>query len=434
MPDGNTLEIRSSEPYNSSEKLALEKIFPKNNDGLFNIGIIAIHGNEPYIIAASIAMKINEILKANGLMPVRIVLPSLYGNRTKQILSEEFPNQEDMIFISDDLGKILKQTEFSKAGYQAHLESVVEKQPETQENLLNFLSRPFNAISLNGEGKEFLPHNRRLEINAGANVSASDKGEKKTHFIFPVLLSELMEATNRKPVLKAHFNQEVLQKVQRYAQDMEETYRTAQVPYISTLSAEPWYQPTKGKTLTPALKSKRISPQIFIKNGSGIYVMASGNEIGKEVLEHQAKKFSSKGYDIISPAWLKLDFGQQAIPDVIFNPDVKVVMGRSGWGILWMAQVAEKPFIALPPLWFDNPEILLNNGAITEYGLGVEFNAKEGLVEAVQAGKTSSENIRKLNEKIYRELGIPQGKDAIAVAAENILRSEINSKTAETKL
>lgn len=413
------------------DQASLKEIFPPDREGLYNIGIIAIHGNEPYLIAASISVKINDILVANKLKRVPLVLPGIYGDRMKRILLEEFPDHADEIYISEELGNILKQTEFSKAGYQAHLRSLIQNQSKTSDNLLEFISKPFQATSLSGQTREFLPQDRRLEINSGANITTSeDSSDKKTHFVFPVLLSELMEATSRSPVLKGYFDSATLKRIERYAKDMEEqAYLTTQVPYISTLSAEEHYD-TNRKILTPPLKSKRSSPPLFIKNGRGIYVMASGNEIGSEVLEDQARQLSLQGYDILSPAWLQLDFAQKQIPDVIFNPDVKVVMGRAGWGIMWMTQVAEKPFIALPHLWFDNPEIHFNIRAIQEYGLGIEFNGEENMVQAVQLGRTSSERIRELNLEIYRKLNIPQGVDGITVAAQNILQAEINKLSA----
>lgn len=409
--------------YSEKDLSILKKIFPpERRDSIYNIGITAIHGNEPHLIAASIAMRINDIFSANGMGRLPIVLPSLYGERTQRIMLEEFPQDREEIFISEDMGKILKQTEFSRAGYQAHLRSLAQNQLKTSEDLLNFLSRPFTAVSLSGKRREFLPQDRGIEINSGANVTASDKNERKTHFVFPVLLSELMESTAKDPLLKGHFNSKVLEQAKRIGEDIERGYLSTQVPYVSTLSSEPNYS-TKNKILTPALKAPRVSPSVLIKEGKGIYVMASGNEIGKEVQEDQARLLSAQ-FDILSPAWLKLDFGQQVIPDVIFNPNVRVVIGRAGWGIMWMAQVAEKPFAAFPHLWFDNPEIHFNIKTIQDYGLGVEFN-EEHVVQVIRTSQTASERIRTLNQTINRELKIPQGVDGVTFAAQNILKAEM---------
>lgn len=417
----------SQPQFSQAEKEKLGQIFSKDaGDKLYNIGIIAIHGNEPPILAAAISIRMNKMLKANGLPEIPIVLPTIYGETTKRILLEEFPDDADNIFLSEDMGKILKQTEFSRAGYQAHLRSVEANQPRVQDELLEFLSHEFTATSISGETRAFEPQYRRLEINAGANVTASEN--KDAHFVFPVLLSELMEATAGEPVLQGYFDKKTLGRVKDYALTMEQQYRTTQVPAVSTLSSEKDYS-TKGKLLTPALKVARTSPSIMIKNGKGIYIMASGNEIGKETVEDQARVLQDVwGYDIVSPSWLKLDFGHQAIPDVIFDPKVQVVLGRAGWGIMWMSQVANKPFIGLPHLWFDNPEIHFNLKALKESGLGIEFNADGNVVDLVQS-ETSSERINKINEQIANKLGTGN-KDGVTVAAENILRAEIESANA----
>lgn len=422
MPEVSSEQLEA----NSTEidRASLEKIFPQEDKNkVFNLGIIAIHGNEPPIMTAAVAMEINRVLNANGLDSVPIVLPSVYGEKTKRIMLEEFPDNANNIYLSEKLGEILKKTEFSRAGYQAHLRSVEAKQPRVQDDLLEFLSHEFTAVSLSGEERAFEPRFRKIELNAGANVTASDK--KDTHFFFPVLLSELMEATKGDPALTGHFDRRNLEKIKRYAEQFEKRYLTTQVPAIATLSAEVGYS-TKGKILTPPLKSKRTPPSLFVKNGKGIYLMASGNEIGKEAVEDQARVLHDTwGYDVLSPSWLQLDFGKQAIPDIIFSPDVKVVLGRAGWGIMWMAQVANKPFIALPHLWFDNPEIHFNIKALKEHGLGIEFTADGNAVDLVQS-VTSPESIAQLNQKIANELGTGN-KDGIKVTAENILKAEIEN-------
>lgn len=170
---------------NQYDPRLLKEIFPPDKaEGAYMLGIIAIHGNEPQIMTAAVAAEINQILAEYNLPGASIVLPSIYGDRTRTILQEDFPALSKNIFLSDRLGEILKKTEFSRAGYQAHLREVEQHQPEVHEELLEFLSRPFEATSLDGEVKEFKPEGKRLEINAGANVTASTPGEKKLTLFF----------------------------------------------------------------------------------------------------------------------------------------------------------------------------------------------------------------------------------------------------------
>lgn len=402
----------------------LQEVFPPEaSEGSYMLGVIAIHGNEPQIMTAAIGAEINQILSENSLPGAAIVLPSIYGDRTKQILLEDFPLLADTIYLSEGLGEILKKTEFSRAGYQAHMREVATHQPQVYQQLLDYLSRPFTASSLAGNTKEFTPKGKRLEINAGANVTASQPGERNTHFVFPVLLSEMMERTLSDSDIGKYFDHPTLERVIRIAKEFEATYRTTQIPYIHTLYGQEDYD-TKGKILTPPLKKVAPAPPIELQRGKGVYIMVSGSEIGREPVEDQALQLEKQGYEILFPPWLKLDFGKASLPNVVFHPDVKVVMGRMGWGIGWQSQVAEKPFIAMPHLWFDNPEMYFNLTALQRSGLGMVFEARADLVD--QAVKLQP-GIHEVNQRIRRELNISDGMDGIRYTAERIIESEMEA-------
>ena len=404
------------------DRRLLAKVFPSDKaEEAYMLGIIAIHGNEPQIMTAAIGAEINQILAENKLPGASIVLPSIYGDRTRQILLEDFPTLADTIYLSDGLGDILKKTEFSRAGYQAHMREVAAHQPQVYEEALDYLSRPFTATSLAGSLKEFTPEGKRLEINAGANITASLPGERKTHFVFPVLLSEMMERTLTDPEISRHFNHSTLEKVIRLAKDFEATYRTTQIPYVHTLYGQENYDAT-GKILTPPLKKRQTPPEIELTNGNAVYIMVSGSEIGREVVEDQAKQVEQHGHEIVFPPWLKLDFGKPSHPNVVFDKRIGAVMGRIGWGIGWLSQVAEKPFIAMPHLFFDNPEMHFNLQALQRSGLGMIWEDRQDLVD--EALKLQP-GIRELNRKINAELKVPDDMDGIRFAAEKIVEAEM---------
>jgi len=423
------MSIKSSEERPLKNKLEydprlLAEIFPPEKaHEMFNIGITAVHGNEPYIMTAGVALELNEILREHNLKPVPLMLPNIYEGTTKRILLEEFGGHADEIYLSDELARILRKTEFTKAGYHAHLRELLEHQPQVYEELMEFLAKPFDAVSLAGDVREFQPQGRRLEINAGANVTASEPGRRRTHFLFPVLLSEMMEATLNDRELMRYFDKATIAQVKTIAEEFEQRYRTTQLPYVHTLSYQGEAYPREGKLFTPPFKKAKDAPDIELPEGIGIYVMGSGSEIGKEVIEDQALQLHGQGYTIIAPKWFNLDFGTAALPDVIYHPNIRVVMGRHGWGVGWISQVAEKPFIAMPHLWFDNPEMHFNAKTMRKTGLGVVFKHRADIVERALR---LAPRIRELNEQMYQELGIPRGKDGIRVAAENIIAAEVN--------
>lgn len=426
------IQTAESSPNNKSafDRQLLAEVFPPDKaEGAYILGIIAIHGNEPQIMTAAIGAEINQILAENNLPGASIVLPSIYGDRTRQILLEDFPTLADTIYLSDGLGEILKKTEFSRAGYQAHMREVAAHQPRVYEEALDYLSRPFVANSLAGNPKEFSPEGKRLEINAGANITVSLPGEKKTHFIFPVLLSEMMERTLTDPEISRHFNHATLERVIRLAKDFEATYRTTQIPYVHTLYGQENYDAT-GKILTPPLKKRQTPPEIELKNGNAVYIMVSGSEIGREVVEDQAKQVEQHGHEIVFPPWLKLNFGKPVHPNAVFDKRVGAVMGRIGWGIGWLSQVAEKPFIAMPHLFFDNPEMHFNLQTLQRSGLGMIWEDRQDLVDEALKLQPA---IRDLNQRINTELKVPDGMDGIRFAAENIVEAEIREAAEHNK-
>lgn len=412
----------------------LQALFPQDEaDESYMIGIPAVHGNEPPIMITAAAAEINDILSEHSMLPAAIVLPTMYAH-TAGILREEFPGIAGRIYLSRDIGDKLQETEFGPEGYQAHLRQVVEHQPRVQDELYELLSRPFTAQSLTGEEREFLPRGRRLEINAGANVTASEPGKQETHFIFPVTLSDLMKATLADSTISGNFNRQVLEQVQRYAEEFESRYLTTQLPYVHTLSGNPTFS-HEGKILTPHLKRARPPSGVFaldeageytlpssIEPGKGVYVMVSGSEIGKGATNDLAYQFYNAGYDIIAPKWLKLGYGKAAIPDVIFHPDIKAILARPGWGIGWMAMEGEVPLLILPHQGNDNPEMHFNIQAMQEYGLGRVFNDRLDIIEdliRLQPG------IHELKENIPRNLHMPSNMDGIRYTAFNMLTAAL---------
>lgn len=410
-------KARDSSRFNKSD---LAKIFAQDGaENAWNLGIIAIHGNEPQRLVVAISLEINNILKDHGLVPPVVILPSIYGERSKGILREEFPNDTGNIFISEELGTILKQTEFSPAGYKARMEAVSQRQPQVYDQVLDYLARSFSATSLDDEEREFFPNGRRLEINAGANVVASAPNEKKTHFYFPVVLSELVQGITEDKDINFTYDSQALETVLGYAQDFGKTYLTTQLGYIHTFSFKPDYD-ASGKILTPAPKKYKKPPGIPIENG--ICIMASGSGIGVDVVVRQAKRLAEQGYQIVAPTWMNLDFATKASPETVFHPGIKAVIGRAGWGILWDCQRAGKPFADISVGDYDNPEIRFNRRSIMAAGLGDAFSLRRGFVEGLIE---LSPRIEELNRKIEHDLNIPAGFDGERYAAEKILEAEI---------
>lgn len=417
----NTIDRGVNPAETRYDVAALRKAFPKDS---VLINVPAIHGYEPQIIFGAIGHEVNNILVDHGLEALDMVMPSAYGKGSENLLNEEFPHLRSSIYRSDSMDNILQKTQFSLAGYQFHMKEVAEHQPQVQEELLEFLSRPFEAVSLAGEKKVFLPIQKKIEINTGANVVASEPGRKETHFAFPVVLSEMIAAVFKDPELSTLFSHRRLEQVMRLAKDFEAQYRTTLIPWVHTLFENDAFNP-EGKTMTPPLKKRKDPPLIESSTQDGVLIMASGNETGRRQVVLQAERLHELGHKIFKPQSFgeAAPFAETVIPDVIFHPIVKAAMGRYGWGIGWLSQVAEKPFIALFAESSDNPEVRLNLDAMKKSGLGMMLDFEDNILEQAQR---LTPGIRRTNERMTSELGInPNEIDGPRFAAHKIVEAEI---------
>lgn len=404
-------ESYSRPPLNTAEEKALlEKVFPQYapSDSYVR-GAVAVHGNEPYLIVASAWTASNRYLESRGLKGTVLLLPKIYPQMNR-ILLEEFPDQGDNIFLSDELGRIQKETEFTRAGYQAHINNVASNQPRVQEEYSNSISRPIDATSLSGEVRTFNPQNERLEINAGSNVSG-----ERSHFIFPITLSRLIQSILDDPQALKHYDPKKLEIVQRYAEELEKKYRSVIIPQPGTRDLK------EPEIPTLPFKRKQTPPNIGVKPEKGIYVMGSGSGIGQEFVLYQAEQLEKIGFDVFRPPWLT-GFGKEALPNILFHPNIVAVLARAGMGIVWLSLVAGKPVIAIPPNWDDCPEINMNIHRLEKEKLGVELRVSDDVVERAQE---FASNIPVYLNKVRKENGIPDYEDGPSHAARRILESEI---------
>lgn len=395
----------------SDEKDLLGKVFPQYapSDSYVR-GSLAVHGNEPYLIVASAWAASNRYLDLKSLKGTVLLLPKIYPQMNR-ILLEEFPDQGGNIFLSDELGRIQKKTEFTTAGYQAHINNVASNQPKVQEEYLECISRPVDAISLVGEARTFYPQNERLEITAGSNVSG-----EKSHFIFPITLSRLIQAIIDDPQTLKHYDPNKLEIVQRHAEELEKKYTSVIIPQPGTLELKDPEIPTLP------FKSKQTPPDIDVKAKKGIYVMGSGSGIGQEFVVYQAEQLEKLGYDVYRPPWLR-GFGKEALPDVLFHPGIVAVLARAGMGIVWLSLIAGKPVIAIPPNWDDCPEIKMNVQNLEKKRLGIELRVSDDIVENAQE---LAPNIPVYLNKVRKDYNIPEHEDGASHAARIILKKEMD--------
>lgn len=422
------------------------------------VGITAVHGLEPFLIVVESARKVNDELEKNGLERKPIILPyveghSAYGNRLINVLKDEY-DQGTLadIYLSNDIGNILIQTQFDQSGYQPHLESVSFNQKSVQEQLWKYLDGEVKTVSIEGQERIFKDQ-RLIEINAGANVTAAKKGEASAHFVFPVTFDGLMRLVQEHNDV-FDYNQELVKECLAIAEGLRKRYKTILLPDLHTLLEEPELveELYRGAIFTPPLKEKQKPPSYihfdFVNNvitderdnskhsfnpeKGAVYLNVSGGGMGLDAAVSAAKYFNSLGYAVFMPEWMKgkdLRFAVGSGPSVLFAKDpqgdsvFKLVLMRPGKGITDRAQISEVPMLVIPYFKLDNPEIWGNIKAINRNGLGREFSSRRDIADLLSG---MDGNIRVFNKKIYDSQNIPIEVEGPEYTAQKIIEAEIS--------
>lgn len=394
---GETRENPFSHPQTPERSVILES-FDRVGEKI--IVVNPCHGNEPYILATDVALSINKLLEREGQPKARIVVPLTYGDRQENILRENFSGHSDEIFLDERLGDFYKEVLFQNGRFDEHLASLVVNQGRVQDLVMDYMSRSFTARSLaNGQISDFNGRDVVIDINAGSRFIT----HQDSYFVFPVLLSELLEETAKSDL---PFNRDHLSAVQKAAQDRESTYRAKYLPHIHTFSYQNEKYPKVGKEFTPPLKHPVTSPPIV--DEEGVYVMASGT--GSEV-DNVATSARDLGLTVYRSPFINLDYGKAALPDIIYHPNIVAVFGRMGWGTGWITQQAEKPFIVVPYTAPDDPEIYFNIKTLRDKKLGMVY---EGQRDIIKQALALVGDIREINQEIERTYGTRNGIDYVA--------------------
>lgn len=394
---GETRQNPLQSPGQQEKTLILES---SKKEGERIIAVNPCHGNEPYILGVNVALSVNKVLKEAGQNKARIVVPLLYPGRQEQILKENFSANSDEIFLDERLGNFYKEVLFRNGRFDEHLASLVINQERVQDLIRDYLSGTLTVKSLaTGEVKEFSGRDITLDINAGSRFPISPD----SYYVFPMLLSELLEEVGKTDL---SFDHQQLTLVQRQAQDRENAYRAKFIPHIHTFSFKEEDYPKEGKTFTPPLKHPVVLPPEV--DSQAIYVMTSGTGSEVPIVYKNAREL---GLEVYRPPFIDLDYGRAALPDVIYHPNIVAVFGRMGWGTGWICQQAEKPFIVVPYNFPDDPEIYFNIKTLRDKRLGVVYERQEDIVKQALA---LVGDIRQLNESIFHKYGTRDGIDFVA--------------------
>lgn len=450
----------------------------------FFLGVTAVHGVEPQQIAVNTALAVNAELWRNGLEPKPVIIPFVpnhpsYGNITKDVLLSAYtPEQQKLIYLSEDLGRILIQTQYdAKKGYQEHLQSVKEKQPEVQRQLLKLIDGPISAVRLadnqpvviNGEGRE---SRRVIEINAGANASAATQdGRVDTYTVFPNTFEGILTFIRwENKRARLGYDRKLLRDVDRAARQLD---RKTVLSFLSDPNPlqgvslqhrlQAWFE-MRNATLTPPLKEELVPPRvditkqhITITKADGtvlesdnynadkglIHVNISGNTAGSQAARELALQAQREGYIVTVPPWIK-DLWLKQVPEnerelvesimplepnILFAKDqqgqplCKFFLMRPGLGSIWYSLRAGVPILSIPREEQDNPEMEGNNRAIERFGIGVVYDANRS--DNFERVRALQPHIAEFANSQNRKHKIPEGMSGLGFVAQTIINAEI---------
>jgi len=335
------------------------------------------HGNEPYVLAANVGISLGDV-----------IIPQIYHEKQRQILKRWF-GSNPRIYLDRRGGNILRPLLFD-GDYASYINRVVRYKKALKRKLERHLKN-FEAVSLTGEKKSFA--NPDVELNIGSPFRTS---ARQSFYIFPGLLSEYAENC---PVKVENIGAFI-----DFARENEAGHEKIFIPEINSFSYRK-RKPKKNEISTPPLKRKGNHKE---RINQAILVTLPGAATPHSELIGLAGDIQKYGFDTYRLAEdTKLHGKVAETHEIIFNPNLKAVLARAGWGTLWLCQVAEKPIIT--PCWkqTDDPEIYHNNLTIKELGLGVVYKNFGGKVIAEALSKVGK--IKELNKGLFDKFGTLDG-------------------------
>lgn len=331
------------------------------------------HGNEPYILAATIGSALGDT-----------IIPLLYPEKQESILKRWIGNSEN-IYLDEGSGRILSRITF-RGNYRDYFGRVLTNGKNVVSDLSDYL-RDFEAVSLAGKRKRFSRPD--IELNVGFPIILPNI---KSFYIFPGPISEYARSS---PV-----NVEELDEFVELAKEAEAKHEIIFIPAVNSFSYKN-RKPVEREVSTPPLKRKGSHESPIEK---GIFATLPGSLVLENELKETVEKSKMKIYHL----------PQDNLPgevvnthEIIFNPNIVAVLARAGWGTLWMCQAAEKPIIA--PAWkpTDDPEIYHNNKTVEALGLGVVY--EKFSEDIIRDAATKTGKIKSLNKQLFKTFGTLDG-------------------------
>ena len=337
--------------------------------------LLTNHGNEPYLLGIRIALAcgFNKIC-----VPLYYLGKSGESNQ-KKIITEEFPDDLNRIFLSKPLGDLLRplirgsENNLSYPDYVTRFYSSknISASPCIQEieHLLKSLlitGIPGQSIN-NQELVLFSTNNIQSILNIGLPI---DSFTLPTFYIFTALMSAVYKYSdipnNQKEVGK-------FSALADYWETLEQKFAAIYVPKINALSHLSHF--SEKITYCPPL-TKIVNQEVNLLSKESVLFSPSATGVDKKGLR-KVRNFVSSFYQPVSYSPLLKSF-QHVTPDVFLDNKLLAVISRGGWGTTWKCLVYSKPIGFLRTEFVEDPEIAHSIETISKLNIG--FPISESIV------------------------------------------------------
>lgn len=337
------------------------------------------YGNGPYLRTTELALAVIKQLKK----PTTIIMPLLYGQRQKDIITEEY-GDIDIVF-DETLGAIIQSVYYTNETYEAFLIKWLAHNAKASNDASTYI-------------KEHYP-NTILEVARSPLLSFGIHPSCCTLF---ARTSDILEAAIDEPEIS--IDSQILLSVGKEFRKLENQFNTRFITQPGTFSCT--NPKDESIPLTATLQkdtTKILEPSV--------YVTTSGIPHVSMITNLNVPLFSNNP-DIVPHS-------KKASPHILSNQNIVLHFARSGWGSIWMSILTETPLLTLPYNPEDDPEILFNNRRIEELGIGIIYT-DQSIAELLTQSTNCITKIQELKTQIIKRFGTLNGAE---YAAKNIVKS-----------
>lgn len=357
-------------------------------------------GNGPYLRGVEQILEINRSLGVQGDKAFGVIIPWLYGERQVRILREEFSTAIDadleFILLDEAYGAHMGALLYDGSSYNEYLRAFAEHQPNVQQAVRQHFTQPVNAHTLNGTAVTITPEQLRVEYARNPTI------------VLGLPLSVYTSICQFSRVLKTALTENI-EWLDRDAanaalpliEGVESAFSHKFIAHPATFSysKEVLDEIKKSCTLCPPLGYPPARTNETME--PGVFVTVSG------IPNLPDREFA--GIKLYASNPNKVPGSERRTPGVLYDPNVRAHIARSGWGSVWASLFTGAPLIVTPYEQDDDLEIYYNNRTIEATGLGVVWDSKRTPEENVGAACEVAKGYSEILAEIKNEFGTDDG-------------------------